>query len=181
MANTDDKGGQPVPSGNWVNVQDLGKAIGDAVAAGIAATTRRKVTAGEYAARPDNPFNPRRVRLKRESYQNGIRMQSTSLTVKEIQLLNQITHSGRYINRLVAVLVSENEGAEEEVDIRWNNKTRDQQMNFKGEVRSFEELLEKVVAAQKEEDELERQRQHPPRQHFGGQATQDARKAAESR
>lgn len=151
---------------------DLGKAIGEAVAAGIAATTRRKVSAGEYAARPGNPFNPRRVRLKRECYQNGIRLTTTSLSDKEIELLNKITHSGRYINRLVAVLVSENEGAEEEVDIRWNNKTRDQQIQFKGEVKNFESLLEQVVAAQKEEDQLEHDRQHPPRQHFNSASRQ---------
>lgn len=160
------------------DLETVGRVMGDAVAHGIEKTQRRKVTVGEYMQREGSVFNTKRPRLKRESYQNGYRLTQINSSDEEIRLLNQITHSGRYLNRLVTVALSDDGNGGEQLDIRWPCKTRDQQMNLKNEARNFVEILTQIVTVQKEEDEIENERKHPPRAHFGGKATQEARERA---
>ncbi len=138
----------------------LGEVIGKAVAQGINSTNRRKVTAGEYRLRGHSPFHPKPQKdtpvLRRQTWQNGVWCNPTTLTDDEIALLNQITHSGRYIGdegtrRLVEVIVR-TDGSEEAVEIRFNVSTPDSQLELKGYVRNFADMLRQIVAEQKLED-----------------------------
>lgn len=167
-----------------VNLSDLGKAMGDAVAAGIASGTRRKLTFGEYLARGGNsPFHPdpsKKLKMNREYYNNGRLVEFSTAKDAEIELLNQITHSGRYINRLVEVIVQQN-GSEEAVNIVFSNKSQFA-FELKGLARDFEDMLRQIVAAQKierEEAEDEKADRAERRRQFGqGRATRDAVAAA---
>ncbi len=126
--------------------------------------------------------------MKRPYFQNGVKIEYASTYDKEIALLNRITHSGRYINRLVEVVVSQ-EGADDTVDIRFNNKTPDMQMELKGYCRNFVDMLEQIVDAQEMEDlEAEERkatstpgRVSVPRQFGNSKATQAAVAAANSK
>lgn len=167
-----------------VNLSDLGKAMGDAVAQGIAAGTRRRLTFGEYLARGGNsPFHPdpnKKIKMNREYYNNGRLVEFSTVKDVEIELLNQITHSGRYINRLVEVIVQQN-GSEEAVNIVFSNKSQFA-FELKGLARDFEDMLRQIVAAQKierEEAEDEKADRAERRRQFGqGRATRDAVAAA---
>jgi hypothetical protein len=132
----------------------FGQIIGDAVARGIATSAPpRKITIGEYVRRGAiNEFHPDpKVRLSfdRDYYQNGHQISFDTTYDREVELLNQITHSGRYINRLVEVVVVQN-GTEEVVNISFSNK-RDKAFELKGHARDFTDILQQIVAAQKEE------------------------------
>jgi hypothetical protein len=171
---------------NKADNADLGTTIGAAVASGIAATTRRKVTNGEYEQRgPRNSYHPKSKaetpKLARNLFQNDTFCHEQTLQDREIQLLNRITHSGRYFDRLVEVICSE-----DAIAIRYNNKTQEQKFTIKNHFRSLVELLETVVKQQESEDKeakemaeyqlAERQnREAAKERHFGrGKATQDA-------
>ena len=142
--------GAPAP----FSLDGLGDIIGSAVAEGLNKTQRRKVTFGEYQLKGHSPFHPKTKAetpvLTRRCWQNGVWMNPTTLYDKEIELLNQITHSGRYINRLVEVVIRD-DNADEEVYIRFNNQTPDQQMELKGYARNFIDMLQQIIAAQTEE------------------------------
>lgn len=166
-----------------VDLSQFGEIIGDAVAKGIAANTRRKITIGEYNARGGNtPYHPDpKVRLKftRSYFQNGKPIELSTTYDREVELLNQITHSGRYIDRLVEVVVVQN-GSEEVVDIRFSNKSQ-YAFELKGKARDFTEMLTQINDAQKiereEREEFENNRSN--RRHFGsGKASTEARAKA---
>lgn len=167
-----------------VDLSALGTVIGDAVAAGITKSGRRKVSFGEYIARGGaNSFhrgNPM-PSLKRNYFQNGYRMPSSTLTDKECDLLDRITHSGRYINRLVEVSVADD--AEGDVNLRWKCESVDQRFELKGFVRNFEDMLQQIVDAQEledlEEDERKKNQTSQTRRTFGsGRASSEAREKA---
>lgn len=129
-------------------IADLGKIIADGIAAGLAANNPKKVTFGQYD--PKTPFHPNKkqaLKLTRECYENGYLMRETQLFNAEIALLNKINRSGRYIDRLVEVIVR-NDGSEEVVELRFKNRTVDQRFELKGRVRSMLDMLEQIVAAQ---------------------------------
>lgn len=108
---------------------------------------RRQVSIGEYLARPEN----KRLKMTRAYFQNGFPLyQDGNITNEEIKLLNSITHSGRYINRIVDVVVRQN-GLEQEVFINYHNKGIDQRMNNQRHWSSLTELLTKICEAQKVE------------------------------
>lgn len=168
------------------NQADLGTTIGAAVASGIAATTRRKITNGEYALLgPRNSYHPKSKAetpiLKRQAWQNDTQLHEGTLFDREVVLLNRITHSGRYFDRKVEVI-----STDDDVYIRYNNKTNDQRNELKNAFRSLLELLEEVVKVQEREDKdakemaefqlAEKQtREAAKERHFGrGKATQDA-------
>lgn len=156
-------------------------AIGTAVAAGMAKNERRKVTFGEYQRKvhstnhPDPKF-PNGPLLTKECWINGDRAVTASLNDREINSLNQLTHSGRYIERLVEVMV----GADE-IRIHWNNKTPDQRFESSKHWRSFEDMMAQIIAAQviedREEEVLIEEKQ--ARRAFGNaKATREAREKA---
>lgn len=166
-----------------VNLADFGQVIGDAVAKGIAANTRRKITQGEYNARGGHsPFHPdpkKRLKFNRVYSQNGRICELATTYDDEIELLNQITHSGRYIDRLVEVVVSQ-DGSEEVVDFRFSNKTQ-YAFELKGKAKDFTEILRQIVAAQTAEraEEEETRNERSNRRHFGNsKASQAARDKA---
>ncbi len=136
----------------------FGEAIGNAVAAGIARTQpRRKVTFGEYD--PKTAFQPdknKTLKLNRDCFQNGAWMKPTNLFNEEIDALNKITHSGRYIDRLVEVVLIPN-GAVDEVHLRYNNKTMAQRLENKGKWKDLADMLRQILVAQaleRAEDEV---------------------------
>lgn len=127
----------------------FGKIIGDAVASGQAKNMpKRKVTFGEYD--PKSAFHPSKKdakHLTRACFQNGALLMEVTLHDREIELLNAITHSGRYIDRLIEVIIAAN-GSADEVHLRYNNKTIDQKLDHKGKYRSLEDMLSQIVVAQ---------------------------------
>lgn len=174
----------PITRGEMEQIlgREMGTAIGDAVSDGIARQTRRKVTFGEYD--PRSPFQPDKkltLKLKRPCYQNGRFIDKAMSFNSEIDLLNRITHSGRYIERLVEVVVNQ-EGADETVYISWNNRTPDQRMEMKGHAKNWEDMLRQIVVAQEEEDleAAEAAEAKKARRPFGNsKASQEARAKAE--
>lgn len=160
-----------------------GAELGAAIAQGIASATPRKVSFGEYARRPDPVYHPKgkTVAMKRPYYQNGSKLEYATTHDKEIEMLNRITHSGRYIERLVEVVVYQ-DGADDVVDIRFSNKTPDMQIELKGHCRNLLDMLTQIVDAQEMEDLEEEERKSTskpgrvsvPRQFGGSKATQAA-------
>lgn len=171
---------ESTPGADPIDYDRMGTTIGDAVARGIAANTRRRLTFGEYTARGGNSsFHPdpkKVVRPTRDYYQNGRLIEFATTFDREFELLNQITHSGRYIDRLVEVVVTAN-GSQEVVNIVFSNKSQFA-FELKGKARDFTDMLEQIVAAQKieneEREEFESNRSN--RRHFGaGKASREAR------
>ncbi len=171
-----------------IDYDKLGQVLGASVANGIAGSTRRKVTFGEYSRSGHSPFHPKPFDqtpiLKRRCWQNGVWANPTTLTDNEIVLLNQITHGGRYIDRRVEVVMRQN-GSQEEVEIRFKNKSVDDQIAIKGYAKSFEDMLQQIVKVQKEEDaenegyEQDRRDARAARRTFGeNKATKEARERA---
>lgn len=171
-----------------IDYDQLGQSIGANVASGIAATQRRKVSFGEYIARPHSYAHPTpesmSIKLKRSCFQNGVMLAEASLSDKEVLLLNEITHSGRYLDRFVEVAFNVN-GATEEIDVRFSNATPDQRFMLREHIdyspkrhgSPFEAMLEEIVREQKlerEEVEIEKdaraavRAKRPGQGHIGG-------------
>jgi hypothetical protein len=145
-----------VASSRASELASLGEQIGQSVATGMAKNQRRKVPYGEYirkthsTSHPDPDF-PNGPALTRVCWVNGAFVDVATHQDSEIRLLNRLTHSGRYLNRLVEVIVQHN-GSDEEVQIRWNAKTPDDRFELGKYAVSFVDMLEKIVAVQQEED-----------------------------
>ncbi len=120
--------------------------LADAISQGMAANTRRKVTFGEYIQKRAIG----RAHLTRACFQNGYHFEEENLSNEAMALLNQISHSGRYIDRKVEVIVRE-DGSEEVVELRYKNKTADDRFELRGLVRTLEDMLTQIVTAQTEE------------------------------
>lgn len=146
---------QRVSDARMMTAADLaafGQQIGDSIVKGMAANApRRKVTFGEYDpktyAQPDKRLTKR---LNRDCFQNGGWMNPNSMNNEEIRLLNSITHSGRYIDRSVEVVLVQN-GSEDVVHLVYKNKTIAQRLELAGKFRNLEDMLTKICAAQAEE------------------------------
>lgn len=111
----------------------------------------QKVKFAQYD--PKNIYHPDRKKaahLTRACYQNGCLLMESTMFDREIELLNTLTHSGRYINRLVEIYISQ-DSSEDEVHIRYNNKSADQKLENKGAFPSLLSLLEQVAKAQEQE------------------------------
>lgn len=134
------------------DLQELGRTIAAGVSAGMAANApRRKIGIAEYD--PKTAFLPNKkdaVALTRACFQNGAQMRPVNMFPEEIRLLNGITHSGRYIDRLVEVVLVPN-GAEDEVHLRYNCKTIDQRFELKGKFRDLKDMLTQIAEAQAQE------------------------------
>lgn len=142
------------------DMSQLGEVIGNAVADGMRKNTRPKVTIGEYLRRGYSVFHPNGAKgmkhLTRQCFNNGALIQEATVHDTEIELLNRITHSGRYIGRNVNVWI-EQTGSEDVVHVAFNNKPdglsaiRDL-VNPLGCKSFFEAMLKQIVAEQEEED-----------------------------
>lgn len=129
--------------------QEIGKGISDA----MNAHTPKKVPFGRY--RPNNYYHPdpakaQYFRLGRRYFQCGFMLSDTNTPDAEVALLNQITHSGTYIDGNVIVTV-EGTKDEESVSLTWPCSTADIRSEMKDKFRNFKECLELVVAAQEVE------------------------------
>lgn len=141
-----------------VDLGQFGQVIGDAVARGMAANApRRKVNFGEYDPKTyQQPDKTKTLKLNRDCFQNGAWMNPNSMFNEEIDLLNKITHSGRYINRMVEVILVP-DGAVDQVHLRYANKTIAQRIELTKHFRDLADMLRQIVAAQeieRKEDEL---------------------------
>lgn len=142
-----------------IDYDKLGAAIGDAVASGYAKTQRPKVTPGQYVKRPYSVFHTKgvgddkRVKLSREYYINGDLCRESRLSDEEIELLNRLTHAGRYIDRMVEVILRPN-GVDDAVEIRFSNKLENY-MPLKAVCgkNTLEGMLKLIVTQQEVEDE----------------------------
>lgn len=109
---------------------------------------KRKITIGEYD--PRSPWHPKKansVVLTRLCFQNGFALNPDQLSNNEITLLNKIDRSGRYIERLVEVILRD-DSAEDVVEIRYRNKTADQRNDIARHCRSLEDMLTQIVRDQ---------------------------------
>jgi hypothetical protein len=131
-------------------------------------TPKPKITVGAYLRQ-----HARAVTLNRLCVQNGTPMRLEQLTDREVRLLNQITHSGRYLNRVVEVIVRE-EGAEDEtVELRWKCKSADDRNESGKEWRDLADMLDKIVTAQAEERAKPEPKRRSP--YFGSKAYREAK------
>ncbi len=109
---------------------------------------RKKVAFAEYD--PKTPWHPKKadtIPLTRTCYQNGFLLREEQLSNREIILLNKLDRSGRYIDRLVEVILRD-EGSEDVIEIRYRNKTPDQRNDIVRHCRSLEDMLTQIIAAQ---------------------------------
>ncbi len=152
MADTETPLEVPTPKQTF-NMEDFGRIIGDAVAAGIAKNTPKKVTFGQFIARPTklHPQGTKGPQLTRTCSMNGFTVDYNTTSDTDIDLLNRITHSGRYIDRKVEVIVN-TDSAEETVMIRWACRTPDQRFEVGALAKDSTDLLQQIVAAQEVED-----------------------------
>jgi hypothetical protein len=108
----------------------------------------RFIQIGEYDPKTSwHPVASEAHTLTRKCFQNGFPLNPDQMSNKEIDLLNAIDRSGRYIDRLVEVILAD-EGAEEVVYIRYRNKTEDQRNAIRSHIRTLDDMLGQIVAAQ---------------------------------
>jgi len=157
QARDDDEPTGPPPG------MELAKAIGDAVAEGMAKNNPQKVKYGAYLKRPtkEHPLGILGPKLARTYVLNGRQIEYSSVDDTQINLLNAITHSGRYIDRRVEIIVRDEGGDVQSVEIRYPSKKVDDRMENKNFFRNFTDLCQKVV----DEQAIERQEEeeHPRR------------------
>lgn len=167
-----------------IDMNQLGQVIGSAVASGMAQSAPvRRLTIGEYIRRGGiNQYHPDpkvKTKFTREYYQNGKLIEFATTFDREVELLNQITHSGRYIDRLVEVVVIQ-DGSTEAIDIRFSNK-KDKAFELKGRARDFISILEQITEAQAaeraemEDDKAERAERRAARQSTFGNSKESRR------
>ena len=147
QARDDDEPTGPPPG------MELAKAIGDAVAEGMAKNNPKRVSYGAYLKRPtlNHPLGLLSPKFSRVYFQNGLIVPYDSVNDEQVKMLNGITHSGRYIDRKVEIIVRDEGGDAQSVDIRYRNAMLDDRMELKSLFKNFTDLLEQVTAAQDEE------------------------------
>lgn len=168
---------KPTAPGSWGLAPGDASAIGNAIADALARNAGpQKVKFGEYVRRR----NAGRPTLRCLVLINGNRLDPDGETPETINLLNQITSSGRYFDRKVEVIYG-HDGADEAVEIRYANKTVNQRNDLRAYIRSFTDMVQQIVTEQKKEREEARLLSEAieTRRHFGsGKNTEAARAAA---
>lgn len=110
----------------------------------------RYIQIGEYDPKtPWHPIAAEAHKLKRACYQNGVLLNPDQMSNKEIDLLNAIDRSGRYIERLVEVILAD-DSTDEAIYIRYRNATEDQRNALRAQIRSFSDMIQQIVTAQQE-------------------------------
>lgn len=161
----------------------LASAIGTAVAEAMAINNPKKVTYGAYLKRPtlNHPLGLLSPKLARQYFQNGRLISYDQVNDEQVLLLNRITHSGRYLDRRVEVVVRDEGGDGQSVDIRYKNVGIDDRMELKSLFRNFTDLVRQIVDAQdieRAEDEVAPRRVVQRRPFGGGKNTLAAEEAA---
>ena len=127
--------------------------IGQQIAAGIAEglqaiTPPKKVKPGDPRWDPKTPFRSHKgPALTGDVYLNGIRLNQDQLTDEEIRLTNAIQRPGRYVDRIVEVVISTDGGARVML-IRYGDKDIDRRIELMGHWRTYKELVELIVKEQ---------------------------------
>lgn len=152
-------------------VSDMGRVIADA----IRDSAPKRVTVGQYD--PQSPFHPDKktqAKLKVTCVKNGMVLNHATLHDAEVRLINQLK-SGRYINRLVEVILRPAEPGEMPVvEIRYKWATMNDRLAVRAHWSSFKDLLEKIIAEQSAGAPPKAARQGS----FNSPATREARAAA---
>jgi hypothetical protein len=178
QAREDNKPTAPPPG------MELAEAIGNAVADGMAKHSPKKVTFGAYMKRPtkQHPLGLAGPQFERQYFQNGLPVPYESVTDDVVNELNKLTHSGRYLDRKVEVIIRDEGADNQTVDIRWNNASQDNRMELKSLFSSFLDCLRKINAVQVEEraEEEESPRRVVRRPFGSGKNTRAAEEAAGS-
>lgn len=109
--------------------------------------TKPEVKKTAVNRKPGSPWDPKdgskKPKLKRTMYQHGILLEPAYLSVKEIELMNQLK-VGRYLNNWVKIYRRRDHG----IDIDYPVKTASQRMKLVSDfgVTSLEDLLSKCIA-----------------------------------
>ena len=133
-----------------LDTSELASQISKGIAEGIAESRPKKLSFGQYTKRealrnPKPKFKPQHTFA-----QNGFPMRHETLTAEEIALLNRITRGGRYVNRKVEV-VYKDESGDISVNFVYPNRTVDQRMDYRFNLRQIVEEQEAEVAAEEAE------------------------------
>lgn len=157
----------------------MGQQIASSVASGIAEARPQKQPYGQFVGKSPFHADHRKVKkLTRPVYQNGTRLFAPKLHVEEIESFNKIVRPGRYINRLIEVILRQ-EGSDEVLELRYKNKTADDRMEHKSAYRDLREML-RLILAEQDEKLAEETVLKEARKAFSTEATRIARaKAAE--
>jgi hypothetical protein len=167
----------PSPEAVAQATQNIADQIAAGIAAGINEARPKKITIGQFnGATPWQSDKRTAKKLNMTWLQNGARMPEKRMNNKEIALLNQIHRSGRYIDRLVEVIVRE-EGNDKLGELRYKNASIDDRMNFRSNVRNLEHMLQQIVDEQTRLDE-EDGVQKEIRKSFSSKNTEAARARA---
>lgn len=145
----DDTPDEASPRRRSSSAQDIGDKIAAGITEGLSKMAPQRIKPGSSRYDPKSPFRSKHgPRLIGEVYHNGIKLNEEQLYDEEITLCNAITQGGRYVDRLVEVLFSDDAGTRV-VMIRYPDKTIDQRMNNKNHWRNFKELLQLIVEGQR--------------------------------
>ncbi len=152
QAREDEKPMAPPPG------MELAQAIGDAVAAGLEKNNPKKITFGQYLKRgtKNHPLGLASPKFTRLYFQNGHEVPYDMVNDEVVVLLNSISHSGRYLDRKVEVIVRDTGGDTQSVEFRYMNASIDDRMELKSLFRSFPDLVKQIAdlqAAERLEDE----------------------------
>jgi hypothetical protein len=147
QAREDEKPMAPPPG------MELAQAIGDAVALGLEKNNPKKVTFGQYLKRgtKNHPLGLASPKFSRQYFQNGHEVPYDAVPDEDVLLLNSLTHSGRYLDRKVEVILRDTGGDTQSLEFRYRNGSIDDRMDLKGLFKSFHDLVYQIAAAQAEE------------------------------
>lgn len=147
----------PGSAGTGVNTAALGAAIAE----GISKSQRRLMTIGEYVLKHGNSGyrkNPKKeLSAGRKYFQNHAEINVNVIFDEEVDLLERITHGGRYIDRLVEVQFGQH-GDRTEVNLAYQNKEKGlNEIRAKVDLRAaggnlLLAMLRDIIAAQETED-----------------------------
>ncbi len=166
-------------------IQDLAQSIASAIQGGQPA---KKMTFGEYTRKTTSIYKPNGiyngVKLKRQTFQNGIQIPVDRVHDDDIRALNKLHRGGRYLDRFVELVFGNTEG-DAWLDIRYKNKGTDARIEQAKRFVDFSDLCKKLLAEQTAldlRDGIVEEEQTAQRRQFGSsKATQEAyAKAAEN-
>lgn len=145
-----------LPPGNWSQFADK---ISQGIAEGLAKLQPRKVTFGEYQRKL-----PKKPTLLRPFAQNGFPVMANQLEAEQIDMLNKLHRSGRYIGRRLEIIIrnADREIADQSVEMRYSNKTNEQRIDNAKYLGSLTDMLTKVLTEQDALDMQELDRQTRP-------------------
>lgn len=129
--------------------EDIGDKIAKGIAEGMASLAPKRIKPGSTLFDPRRPGKKHKggPRLRGTVYDNGIALNEDLLTDHEVELLNAITRGGRYFDRHVEVVVSDDAGSRV-VMLRYPDRTIDQRLENTHYWRSFSDKLEQIIQQQ---------------------------------